>query len=578
MAGESRAPPSPRCCSSRRSTRARWRRSSASTSGRTRTPARSTSARSSSAWRRSPRALRDAGSGAPRDGAAGRRADLRRQDHRRRPRARRRRGPARELHDRVRALSPHIGARLALDGAAAHDLAHARRGRRPAAGHAASATATRSCSAARSGALELCERAAAGRSPHARGRLAARPARRAAGGDGRVSDARTLALRVLTRVFDEGAYADRAFTGEAEQGDASTRASARSRCTSRSARCSAGARWTPRSRRSRGAPCSGWSAASRTSCGSASSRSSSPTESRRMQRFPRASSWRAARSAQRATGPRQRRAAAHRRRGPGVVRGAARGDARGGRAAPLAARLDRRAVVRRLRRASGPARCARRPTAPPALSLWPNPLRGGRGAVAAWLREAGAAAVRDDATGVLRVEGPLDVAGSDAFASGAVVPIARAAVLVAAASRSADRACACSTSARRRAARPPCWRRAAPQVTAVDAHPARAKTLEATLRRLGAEAEVVAADGRTYRGGPFDRILVDAPCSGLGVLAGRPDARWRRTPEDAEELAALQAELVPPRPRPPGARRASSTSPSARSTRRRTRRSPPPRA
>ena len=55
---------------------------------------------------------------------------------------------------------------------------------------------------------------------------------------------------------------------------------------------------------------------------------------------------------------------------------------------------------------------------------------------------------------------------------------------------------------------------------------------------------MVTADGRTYGGGPFDRILVDAPCSGLGVLAGRPDARWRRSEEDAEELAALQVELV----------------------------------
>ena len=45
------------------------------------------------------------------------------------------------------------------------------------------------------------------------------------------------------------------------------------------------------------------------------------------------------------------------------------------------------------------------------------------------------------------------------------------------------------------------------------------------------------ADGRSYAGGPFDRILVDAPCSGLGVLAGRPDARWRRSEEDADELA-----------------------------------------
>jgi 16S rRNA (cytosine967-C5)-methyltransferase len=78
----------------------------------------------------------------------------------------------------------------------------------------------------------------------------------------------------------------------------------------------------------------------------------------------------------------------------------------------------------------------------------------------------------------------------------------------------------------------------------VDAHPARAKALGATLKRLGVEADVVTADGRAYAGGPFDRILVDAPCSGLGVLAGRPDARWRRTPEDALELAGLQAELV----------------------------------
>jgi 16S rRNA (cytosine967-C5)-methyltransferase len=179
----------------------------------------------------------------------------------------------------------------------------------------------------------------------------------------------------------------------------------------------------------------------------------------------------------------------------------------------------------------------------PALSLWPNPMRDGEDAVAAWLREAGAEAVRDDATGVLRVDGPLDVAGSEAFKSGAVVPIARAAVLV------AERVGAqpgmrvldlCAAPGGKTAV----LAASGAQVTAVDAHPARAKALEATLRRLGAEAEVIAADGRAYRGGPFDRVLVDAPCSGLGVLAGRPDARWRRTPEDAEELATLQIELV----------------------------------
>jgi 16S rRNA (cytosine967-C5)-methyltransferase len=179
----------------------------------------------------------------------------------------------------------------------------------------------------------------------------------------------------------------------------------------------------------------------------------------------------------------------------------------------------------------------------PGISLWPNPLRDGEAAVEAWLREAGAEAVRDPATGALQVDAALDVGGAAAFTSGAVVPIARAAVLVAlrvgAASgmRVLDLCAAPGGKTAVLAA-------SGARVTAVDSHPARAKALEATLRRLGVQAEVVAADGRAYRGGPFDRILVDAPCSGLGVLAGRPDARWRRTSEDAANLAVLQLELV----------------------------------
>jgi 16S rRNA (cytosine967-C5)-methyltransferase len=57
---------------------------------------------------------------------------------------------------------------------------------------------------------------------------------------------------------------------------------------------------------------------------------------------------------------------------------------------------------------------------------------------------------------------------------------------------------------------------------------------------------VVVADGRAlpYRPGSFDRVLVDAPCSGLGALRRRPDARWRITPGAVERLAGLQVELV----------------------------------
>ncbi|GAA1809606.1 transcription antitermination factor NusB [Nocardioides hankookensis] len=57
---------------------------------------------------------------------------------------------------------------------------------------------------------------------------------------------------------------------------------------------------------------------------------------------------------------------------------------------------------------------------------------------------------------------------------------------------------------------------------------------------------VVAADGTTppYRTGSFDRVLVDAPCTGLGALRRRPEARWRRRPADIAELVPLQERLV----------------------------------
>ncbi len=57
---------------------------------------------------------------------------------------------------------------------------------------------------------------------------------------------------------------------------------------------------------------------------------------------------------------------------------------------------------------------------------------------------------------------------------------------------------------------------------------------------------VVAADGTRppWRHGSLDRVLVDAPCTGLGALRRRPEARWRRRPEDVEDLVALQRALL----------------------------------
>jgi 16S rRNA (cytosine967-C5)-methyltransferase len=80
------------------------------------------------------------------------------------------------------------------------------------------------------------------------------------------------------------------------------------------------------------------------------------------------------------------------------------------------------------------------------------------------------------------------------------------------------------------------------EVTAVEVNESRARELEETAKRLGAaNVQVVVADGRQLP--PeltgFDRALVDAPCSGLGVLNSRPDLRWR-----AEPLPGLQLELL----------------------------------
>src|SRR4029077_9666070 len=112
-------------------------------------------------------------------------------------------------------------------------------------------------------------------------------------------------------------------------------------------------------------------------------------------------------------------------------------------------------------------------------SLWPNPLRDGEAVVEAWLREQGAEAARDAESGVLRADVPLDVAGSDPFKTGAVVPIARAAALVArrvgaeAGMRVLDLCAAPGGKTAVLAA-------SGAQVTAVDSHPARARALEST--------------------------------------------------------------------------------------------------
>lgn len=81
-------------------------------------------------------------------------------------------------------------------------------------------------------------------------------------------------------------------------------------------------------------------------------------------------------------------------------------------------------------------------------------------------------------------------------------------------------------------------------VRANELRPHRAELVRSATAPWGVEIRV--GDARDYPpvDGGFDRVLVDAPCTGLGALRRRPEARWRRDPSDVPELAALQRELL----------------------------------
>jgi 16S rRNA (cytosine967-C5)-methyltransferase len=84
-------------------------------------------------------------------------------------------------------------------------------------------------------------------------------------------------------------------------------------------------------------------------------------------------------------------------------------------------------------------------------------------------------------------------------------------------------------------------------VVASDLSFERSQVVAANAARLGLDGvATVVADGTAppWRAASFDRVLVDAPCSGLGVLRRRPDARWRIQPDDLPRLATLQRRLL----------------------------------
>ncbi len=81
------------------------------------------------------------------------------------------------------------------------------------------------------------------------------------------------------------------------------------------------------------------------------------------------------------------------------------------------------------------------------------------------------------------------------------------------------------------------------RVIAADQRLGRARLVQENAATLDLDLPVVVADGAPppFRPGSFDAVLLDAPCSGLGALRRRADARWRIQPSDIDELAELQS-------------------------------------
>jgi 16S rRNA (cytosine967-C5)-methyltransferase len=76
------------------------------------------------------------------------------------------------------------------------------------------------------------------------------------------------------------------------------------------------------------------------------------------------------------------------------------------------------------------------------------------------------------------------------------------------------------------------------------ARPERLERLRSNLTRLRLSAETVVADATQWQAGPFDAVLLDAPCSSTGTIRRHPDIPWLKRPADIAALAALQHRLA----------------------------------
>ncbi|HEX8101592.1 MAG TPA: 16S rRNA (cytosine(967)-C(5))-methyltransferase RsmB [Solirubrobacteraceae bacterium] len=179
-------------------------------------------------------------------------------------------------------------------------------------------------------------------------------------------------------------------------------------------------------------------------------------------------------------------------------------------------------------------------------SLRANTLRTTAPALLERLGVAGRLAGPELPEGIL-LDAPFDAHGAPEWAAGAFMPQSRAAMAVARlldpqpGERVLDLCAAPGGKSTHLAA----LMEDRGEVVAVERHPGRAAALARTAERLGATIlEVRTADAAEPQPDTFDRVLVDPPCSDLGTLRSRPDARWTKAAEQPARLAELQGRIL----------------------------------
>lgn len=183
---------------------------------------------------------------------------------------------------------------------------------------------------------------------------------------------------------------------------------------------------------------------------------------------------------------------------------------------------------------------------PPESALRVNTLRAGAPEVLERLPVAAAPA--PELPEGLVLSGPLDLENTELWRRGAVMGQSRASMLVARvlAPRPGERVLDLCAAPGAKTTHLAALMENRGSVLAVERHAGRARALGRTCERMGAacvrvdlgDAAAVAPDIAA------DRVLVDPPCSGLGTLQSRPDIRWRTSPERISELAELQARIL----------------------------------